>query len=151
MFGSLVKGKFKPNDVDIALLVKEKEIALVGEVKEFLGKRNVDIELVSLEEFYSTRIGLTLITEGFSVKRDKFLKDILGLKSKKIYIYNIKHLTQSHKVLFGRGLNFVLNKIKAVKLGAGSVMVPLESSGEFEDFLARWEMKYNVKEYNIFG
>lgn len=149
IFGSLVKGKYAPKDIDIALVVDKKDISLVGEIKEQLKIKNLDIELVNPEDVYQSRLGLTLISEGFSVKSNKFLREKLGISPMKIYTYEIKHLTQTKKVLFGRGLNNLLQDTKAVKLGAGSIMIPINQSDKFEDFLDTWDLKYKTKEYLV--
>ena len=149
IFGSLVKGKSAPKDVDIALVIEKKDISLVGEVKNQLKIKNLDIEMVKPEEIYQTRLGLTLISEGFSIKSNKFLREKLGISPMKIYIYGIKHLTQTKKVFFGRGLNQMIKDMKCVKLGAGSVMVPIHQSSKFEDFLNTWSLKYKTKEYLV--
>ncbi|MBD3355029.1 hypothetical protein GF361_03515 [Candidatus Woesearchaeota archaeon] len=149
VFGSLVKDKHAPKDIDIAIVKDKKEISLVGEIKEILDIKNIDIELIKPEEIYQTRLGLTLITEGFSIKNNKFLREKLNLSPMKIYIYEIKNLTQTKKVLFGRGLNHVMKDAGATKLGAGSVMVPIEKSSGFEDFLDSWNLKYKTKEYLV--
>ncbi|MBW2966470.1 nucleotidyltransferase domain-containing protein [Candidatus Woesearchaeota archaeon] len=149
IFGSLVKGKYVPKDIDIALVVEKKDIFLVGEIKEQLKNKNLDIELIKPEEIYQTRLGLNLISEGFSIKNNKFLREKLNLSPMKIYTYEIKNLTQTKKVLFGRGLNQIIEDTNAVKLGAGSIMVPIEQTNKFEDFLDIWNLKYKSKEYLV--
>lgn len=149
IFGSLVKGKYAPKDVDIALVVEKKDISLIGEIKDQLIIKNLDMEMVKPEEIYQTRLGLTLITEGFSIRSNKFLRERLGLSPMKIYTYGIKNLTQTKKVLFGRGLNQIIKDTKAVKLGAGNIMLPIEQSSKFEDFLETWNLKYKTKEYLV--
>ena len=37
--------------------------------------KNLDVEMIKPEEIYQTRLGLTLISEGFSVKSNKFLRE----------------------------------------------------------------------------
>lgn len=149
IFGSLVKGKFNPNDIDLALVVDKKDIVLVGEVKTELNIKGLDIELIKPEEIYQTRLGLTLIAEGFSIKNNRFIREKLGLVPMKIYSYDLKKLIQTKKVLFGRGLNQIIKETKAVKLGAGSIMVPIQESSKFEDFLNTWDLKYKTKEYLV--
>lgn len=149
IFGSFVKGKYAPKDIDIALVTAQKEVSLVGEIKAQLRFKNLDIEMIEPEEIYQTRLGLTLIAEGFSVKNNKFLREKLGIIPMKIYTYEIKHLTQTKKVLFGRGLNNIIKDTKTVKLGAGSIMVPIGQSSKFEDFLETWNLKYKTKEYLV--
>lgn len=149
IFGSLVKDKYGPKDTDIAIVVNKKDISLAGEIKESLKVDNLDLEMIKPEDIYQTRLGLTLITEGFSIKNNKFLREKLGIFPMKIYIYEIKHLTQTKKVLFGRGLNQVIKDVKGTRLGAGSIMVPIEKSSNFEDFLDSWGLKYKTKEYLV--
>lgn len=149
IFGSLVKGKYTPKDIDVALVVDKKDISLVGEVKDQLKNKNLDIEMIKPEEIYQTRLGLALISEGFSIKNNKFLREKLGISPMKIYTYGIKHLTQTKKVLFGRGLNQITEDTKGVKLGAGSIMIPIDQSSKFEDFLNTWNLKYKTKEYLV--
>lgn len=149
VFGSLVKGKSSPKDIDLAVIVDKKDMSLSGEIRDQLRFEDLDIELLTQDEIYQTKLGLTLISEGFSVKHNKFLREKLNLSPMKIYIYEIKNLTQTRKVLFGRGLNNILHDTKATKLGAGSIMVPVEQSGKFEDFLQTWNLKYKTKEYLV--
>ncbi len=150
VFGSLVKGKHAPKDIDIALIVYKKEIYLVGEVKDKLKINNLDVEMVKPEEIYQSRLGLALISEGFSIKNNQFLREKLGISPMKIYTYELKHLTQTKKVLFGRGLKQIVKDTKGAKLGAGSVMIPIHQSNKFEDFLDTWNLKYKTKEYLVF-
>ena len=100
VFGSSVKGKQAPKDIDIALIVNKKEISLSGEIKEDLKNKNLDIEMLLPEEVYQTRLGLSLISEGFSIRCGKFLREQLNLRPQKIYIYELKQLTQTQKVFF---------------------------------------------------
>jgi predicted nucleotidyltransferase len=149
IFGSLVKGRYPPKDIDIALVVDKKDISLVGEIKDKLNIKNLDAEMINTEEIYQTRLGLILISEGFSIKNNKFLREKIGISPMKIYTYEIKHLIQTKKVLFGRGLNQMIKDTKGIKLGAGSIMIPINQSGKFEDFLNTWELKYKTKEYLV--
>ena len=149
VFGSSVKGKQSPKDIYIALIVNKKEISLSGEIKEDLKNKNLDIEMLLPEEVYQTRLGLSLISEGFSIRCGKFLREQLNLRPQKIYIYELKQLTQTQKVFFGMGLKDILKKTDGAKIGSGSVMVPLGKTGLFEDFLDTWHLKYTSKEYLV--
>ncbi|MFH1637419.1 MAG: nucleotidyltransferase domain-containing protein [Candidatus Woesearchaeota archaeon] len=149
VFGSVVKGKAIPKDIDIALVVNKKDPSLVGEIKDQLKLKNIDIEIVKPQDIYQTRLGTTLLSEGFSVKNCMFLRDKLALSPMKIYTYEIKNLTQTKKVLFGRGLNQIMEETKATKLGSGSIMVPVGQSSKFEEFLETWDLKYKAREYLV--
>lgn len=150
IFGSTVKGKFRPEDLDLAIIVQNKDISLIGEIKEQLSFKKIDLELVFPQEMYQSRFGLTLITEGYSIKNNKFLRELLGISPMKIYLYQIKPLSQVKKVTFGRGLNRFLKKTHSVRLGSGAMMIPTKQSSAFEEFLDLWDLKYSTKEYNVF-
>ena len=149
IFGSSVKSKDKPQDLDLVLITKNKNVEMVGDFKAEIKNIKLDIELLLPEEIYQTRLGYILISEGFSIKNNKFISDLIGVKAQKLYIYEIKELSQSAKVSFGRGLLLIIKKVQGEKLGAGVVKIPLEMSGKFEDFLDSWNLKYKVKEYLI--
>jgi predicted nucleotidyltransferase len=150
VFGSFLKSKPHPKDLDLALIVNKKDTGLSGEVKSDLKTLKLDIEILLPEDLYQTRLGLSLITEGFSIRNEKFLRELLNIIPKKIYIYELKHLNQTQKVLFGRGLKTTLKQVNGVKIGSGSVMIPIEETGQFEDFLQTWDLKYKTKEYLVF-
>jgi hypothetical protein len=48
--------------------------------------------------------------------------------------------------LIGRNSEGMAKKTKAKSIGKGAVMVPIEKSLEFEDFLKSWEINYEKKE-----
>lgn len=148
VFGSFVKDKFKPQDIDIAIISQERNLSLIGEISSGLPEK-VHIEVLSPKQIYKTRLGLSIISEGFSIKENKFLREIVGIKPKKIYSYDLKELTPSEKRQFHRALKEHLNKIKGKRLGAGSIMIPIEKTGFFEDFLDRWNLKFKSKTYNV--
>ena len=89
------------------------------------------IEVLSPSQVYKTRLGLSVISEGFSIKENKFLRHMAGLEPKKIYCYDLKGLSQSEKRQFNRALKEHLNTLKGERLGAGSIMIPIEKTGFF--------------------
>jgi len=150
LFGSVVKNKDNPKDIDLAIITDKKDLSLTGDIKSLLNIPNIDIEMITPDDMFRSRLGLTLMTEGLSIRKNKFLRDSLGISPVKVYVYEIKTLTQTKKVTFGRGLNSILKSSKGTKLGAGSVMVPIEQTGIFENFLNTWGLKYISKEYMFF-
>ena len=148
IFGSFVKDKFEPKDIDIAIISQDKNPSIVGEISSSLSEKT-DIEVLSNNQIYQTRIGLSIISEGFSVKENKFLRDMLGIEAKKIYSYDLKGLSASQKRAFNRALKEHLNKINGERLGSGCVMIPIEKTGFFEDFLEVWNLNVKSKEYKV--
>ncbi len=149
IFGSFVKGRDAPKDLDLALIVKEKKTEFIPEIKSILNIPNLHLEFIKIDEIYYNTLFLSLINEGYSVKLGAFLREYLHLKPMKLYSYNLKHLQKSQKTTFGVALNKTINKIGGEKVSAGAVLVPFESTSYFEDFLSAWEMKYKTKEWAV--
>ncbi len=147
IFGSFVKDKFLPKDIDIAIIARERNPALIGKISSELPEK-VHIEALIPKQVYTTKLGLSIISEGFSLKEGKFLREMLGIKPKKIYSYNLKGLTATEKRRFNRALKDHLSKSKGERLGAGSVIIPIEKTGFFEDFLEVWNLKFKSLKYN---
>jgi predicted nucleotidyltransferase len=74
LFGSLVKGG-SPKDIDIAVIPQD-DIE-ISETKKKIRNvvPNADIQIINVQSIYNS-IWLTLIKEGYSVKRGKFISDI---------------------------------------------------------------------------
>ena len=140
IFGSLVKGRSNPEDLDLGLISK---------VKKELGLNQVHLELIFLDELIYNTLFLSLVNEGYSVLKGKYLNELLGTKPKRLYAYDLIHLNQSQKTLFGKALRLTLVKTKGIRVSAGAVLIPLSQSSYFEDFLKAWEMKYKTREWTV--
>lgn len=148
IFGSFVKDKFQPQDIDIAIITQKRDLSLIGKISSQLPKK-FDIENLLPSQVYKTHVGLSIISEGFSIKENKFLRDLVGIEPKKIYNYEIRKLTPSQKRSFNRALKEQLSKVKGRRLGAGCVMIPINKSGGFEEFLEHWDLKLEAKKYYV--
>ena len=133
LFGSFVKDG-NANDIDIALVIKEKNelIETKKNIKNIL-KKEADIQIIDLDSIYSL-IWLTLIKEGFSVKKNKFLAEIYKIKPAVLYKYSLKKLTNVQKVQFNRGIKNVLAKEGTV-LTRSVILVPLQMKNRVQEFL----------------
>jgi len=143
IFGSKAKNKVSPKDIDIAVLLNKKDIKFKKIVNSVVP--NADIQLISLENIHQN-IFITLLKEGFSVRKNDYLHNLYGLKPVKLYKYSLKQLTPSKKVMFERGIK----TIKGIKRQSNSVvLVPIEYTGEFEEFLRQWNLDIDTKEYEL--
>jgi len=149
IFGSFVKGRTFPNDVDIAFIVKNKDLSLVQPIKKTIGNENMHIKFIRVEETYSNPLFLSLLKEGYSIKKNDFLRNVLGIRPMKMYIYDLKHLDKSKKTLFGMAVKKNLKKVGGEKIGSGAVLIPIGQTGYFEDFLDVWGMKYKTRELTV--
>ena len=144
-FGSFVKGKHRPEDLDVAIVVKDEndlELDTVSAIREILREefQDPDTEVIEAQDIYSTDIGLSIILEGYSVDNSDFLREVLGVRPYNIYQYSLEKLTRSKKSSFNRSLRKLLDDIGGEKIGRGAVKVPRGESGRMEDVFKRWEI-----------
>ena len=125
LFGSFVKGRLSPEDIDIAVLDLGVERSLLKkEILTFLA--HADIQFVRFED-YTKGLWLTLLREGYSVKYGKYLHELYQVQPSVLYSYSLQGLNASQKVMF----------------------VPLSLSSEFADFLKHWNLDIDAKEYGL--
>ncbi|MBW2989251.1 nucleotidyltransferase domain-containing protein [Candidatus Woesearchaeota archaeon] len=143
IFGSKSRDKMAPGDIDIAVILKEKVNDIKGRISSIIP--GADVELVSLEDIYNP-LFLVLLKEGFSVRKNDYLHNLYGIRPVKLYKYSLKQLSASKKVMFERGIK----SVKGVeRLSNSVVVVPIEHTGEFEDFLRQWNLDIDTKEYEL--
>lgn len=143
IFGSASKGKINPNDVDIAILLKKEMPEIKKLVKDIIP--NADVQIIGPYDVYN-KLFLTIIKEGFSVKKNAYLHDLYNIKPVKLYKYNLKQLTSSKKVMFERAIKSI-GHIK--RLSNSVILVPIEHSSQFEDFLRHWQLDIETEEYEL--
>ena len=148
-FGSFVKGKSKPKDIDIALLVHEKGKTdiIEDDILKLLDKK-IDFTVLSIKDIYSS-VWLSLLKEGYSVLKNKYLHELYDVTPCILYKYSLKTLTPVQKVQFDRGLNKILKEVKGTRLIRTVVIIPLSESGKFEAFLKTWKMEYETQRYEL--
>ncbi|MCF7861672.1 nucleotidyltransferase domain-containing protein [Candidatus Woesearchaeota archaeon] len=142
IFGSLPKGKLYPDDIDIAVITDSP-----GDVKEKIKtiEGKADIQIVGLAK-YSSFLMVTILREGYSTKHNEYLHKILGLKPCVLYKYSLKELSNVKKVMFDRAIK---NFDNITKLSNRVVLVPVEISNEFSDFLRGWKLDIDTDEYYL--
>ena len=149
LFGSLVKGG-TPKDIDIALLVREKEKIDSNELKKRIKEiitKNIDMQIVDINSIHSP-LWLTLIKEGFSVRKNEFLSALYKIKPMVLYKYSLQKLTNVQKVQFERGIKNVLGKEGNV-LTRSVVLIPIHLKNSMVEFLKTWDIYYECQEYEL--
>ncbi len=146
IFGSVAKGANRQHDIDIAVLT-EKEVNRTAIKKEIESKlrKKTDLQIVSLRE-YTHFIWIALIREGFSVKYSDFLHALYRIKPVVLFTYSLTSLTLSKKVMFERAIK---NFSEIDKLSNRVVLVPIQHSEGFSDFLKYWGIDFDSRQYGL--
>lgn len=155
MYGSAVKGKLSPADIDIVVIFRQgslrERLDKISEIKRKLvplGKK-VDVKQIILEEMFSTdffaRSGILL--EGISVFANKKFSELLGFKPYTLFWYSLTSLSHTQKVTFnyilaGRNSEGIIKQLGGERLVSGAAKIPIEHSVEFEEVLKLSNVPY---------
>lgn len=155
VYGSSVREKEKPNDIDILLIFLDKELnkrlIIAQKFKEILKKniKNLDIKTINLPELFDknflARQGA--LVEGYSLLDSIPIARKLGFEGYSLFTYNLKKLDHNKKTKFiyaliGRKNKGMLKLVDAKYLGKGVIAIPIAKSAIFEDFLKKWGIDY---------
>lgn len=148
LFGSVLKGKENVEDVDVAVIFKDKEdINILNSIKNV--SKEVHVDFLFLTELYKQSLWKTLIREGYSIVYKKKLSSVFDFQSYGLYVYDLTGLgsrkSRFSQVLSGYKAESVLDKVKGIILRPGVIMVPIEHVEYFRTFLETWNVKYKLK------
>lgn len=163
LFGSTLKSKEKPNDIDLIALLRDKDyeqaesilykIKKIGETLEI----NLHTEPIIIDNLHSQKVYVSILHEGFSIKNMKYISEMLNFKSFMLIKYNLKDKKASDKVRFSYALygrkkgEGVLKSIGGKEAGRGSILVPVEKHEIIKEFLKQWNVKYSEQRITVFG
>ena len=162
IFGSILKGKETPQDIDIITLFREKNFEVIEEIlykiKE-IGK-NLSIKLhtepLIIDNLHKEPIYKSIIHEGFSIKNMQFIHDLFNFKSFLLITYNLKNKNSSNKVRFSYALygrkkgEGVLKSLNGKELGKGVILVPIDKQSIINDFFKQWDVEHKEQRTFIF-
>ena len=154
IFGSVMREKDSPEDIDILIVLKKYELTLTAKIKSVINKTldnklPIHIESIMIEDYIKQPILITTLLEGFSIKETKRMADILDLKPLTLFTYKGKTLSPADKMAFSRALRYALKETKAEKKGRGNVIVPRNKADLFEDMLKLWKDKISYSKINM--
>jgi len=144
IFGSFVKGKQTPNDIDIALIVNNS-----GDFKFRFDNDKYHVSVISINDFFKRHITLinTLFREGYSLKYGKNFSDLFGFSNKALFSYELTNLTNSNKVklvniLRGKGKKGLVEENGGEWIFRQVFLVDVENERLFEDIFDNFKVKF---------
>ena len=152
LFGSSVKGKEKPKDVDLLVIYKTK----INSELNYKLKKEFEIFGLEVDLVAKTYSGLfessfiareSYLSEGYSLLNKKFIAGGFGYKSMIIFRYGLGNLNKSQRMrfyysLYGRNSEGMLKKLKLYKFSERIIISPVEESERVKDYLVSWNIKY---------
>ncbi|HRZ85586.1 MAG TPA: hypothetical protein P5277_02290 [Candidatus Paceibacterota bacterium] len=158
IYGSYMRSKENPNDTDFLLIFLNKklddQLKIAQKFKQDIKERikNPDIKTINFQELADKNFLATqgVLVEGYSLLNSKPFAEKFGFKGYQMFSYNLSNLNHNSKTKFtysliGRRGKGILSLVNAEHLGKGVVIVPIEKSSVFEDFLKEWKINYKSK------
>lgn len=158
-YGSSVKGKTNPRDVDVLVIFREgtlkERLDCLQRIKSRLQTVDlvIDIQQILLTDLFSPHFFAKtgVLVEGISLFKNKPFAELLGFKAYTLFWYSLENLPHHKKVQFnyilaGRGTNKgLLHEFQSERLVNGAVKVPLTYTIPFENLLKLHHITYKYK------
>lgn len=153
LFGSAVKGKIRPNDLDILLIFnREKNLEKVQQLRlmlEKLSKLKISITAKTYLELFQNNFLAreAILSEAHSLVNKTSLAQGYGFSSRIMFNYQLKGKSKSERMrfyysLYGRKSMGMLERLKAKKYTDTIILCPVENLEKMREFLQSWKLEF---------
>ena len=150
IFGSAIKGKYKPNDIDLCFVFQDKiNLSIIKEAEMLLGEK-FHCSYLRTDDFIKEihSLAKTILLEGRSIITGKTLAEGYGLAAKLLFFYDLSSEEPSKKVRFvyllrGRdGLEGLVKKFGGEFFSNNAFLLPIDKDKEMQEIMDSWKIKY---------
>ncbi len=156
LFGSAIKGKEFPKDIDICIIFRKKiSEEIINEIENRLKEFNIHVSSLVVDNFFRKPHSLikTMLVEGKSIlnKEQPFIKNF-GFSSYVLYSYDLSKLKPSEKVKFvyllkGRKKEIgIIKKMNGEWIADSCFIIPIQKDSEMLIILKKWAISFKRKE-----
>lgn len=158
LFGSAVKGKGFPEDIDICIVFRKKILEkTIEDIENQLKEFNIHISTLTVDNFFRKPHSLikTLLLEGISIFTKKPLIQSFNFSSYVLYSYDLSKLKPSEKVKFvyllkGRKKGIgIIEKMNGEWITDSCFIIPIQRDSEMLIILKKWSIPFKRKEVLI--
>lgn len=157
LFGSAVKGKEFPRDIDICIVFRKKiSNEIIKEIENKLKNFNIHISSLNVDNFFRKPHSLikTLLVEGISIFNGNPFIQNFGFSSYVLYSYSLLKLKPSEKVKFvyllkGRDGDGIVKRFEGKWIIDGCFIIPIQKDNEMLAIFKKWMIPYQRKEILI--
>jgi predicted nucleotidyltransferase len=155
LFGSQVKGKEFPADIDLCVIFKNKvDSEFLKELELKIKEVNVHVSSLSIDDFFKKPHSLvkTMIVEGESILTGNKISKNFGFSSYSLFSYNLSGLKASEKVRFvylmkgRRKNNGVVKQLRGEWITDNCFILPIENEHDILMIFKKWNIEYKKKE-----
>lgn len=160
LFGSALKGKDRPGDIDLIAMFRSHDPEKIESILYQLRKKGEELGLelhaepIVVDYMFDQKVYPLLLHEGFSIRCSEFIHKKLNLQPLVLITYQLEDKNASDKVRFSYALygrnkgEGLLNKIKGRVVGKGSILIPIACQETIKPFFKQWGVAY--KEQRVF-
>ncbi|MBI2668213.1 nucleotidyltransferase domain-containing protein [Candidatus Woesearchaeota archaeon] len=158
LFGSVVRGKSKPQDIDLCIILTDEQESKALDLIDSLSKippKGLKVQINHLTErafiLGEDSLVTTLLFEGKSIRKGKKLAVRYGLKPTSFFQYSLAGFSNSERVrlhyaLRGRaGSEGILAKFGGELVNDGLVSISVEQEDAFAEFLRSWNVEFKIR------
>ncbi len=155
LFGSAVKGREFPRDIDICIVFRKKILKeKINEIENKLEEFNIHVSSLIADNFFRKPHSLikTLLVEGKSIFNKKSFAQNFGFSAYVLYSYDLSKLKSSEKVKFvyllkGRKKEIgIIKKINGEWIADSCFIIPIQKDSEMLSILKKWQIPFKRKE-----
>ncbi len=163
LFGSALKGKARPRDIDLIAMFRSYDPEKIESVLYQLRKKGEELGLelhtepIVVDHMFDQKVYPLLLHEGFSIRCSEFIHKKLNLQPLVLITYQLEDKNASDKVRFSYALygrnkgEGMLSKIKGKVVGKGSILIPIAHQETIKPFFKQWNVAYKEQRVFIFG
>ena len=153
LFGSFMKGKEKPKDIDLLIIFKNKvNKQIESELKKDIALPEADINSTTQRELegegFIAKEGLYL--EGFSLINSRALSQQMGFTSVAFIKYDLQNTKGSKRIRFYYALQGrnkatgFLKEVRAKRFSESVIICDYNIIERIKPFFEQWDIKYNI-------
>ncbi len=153
VFGSVVRGKEKPGDIDLLVIFRNKVVKETEyQIRKEIEKKYKKVSIISktLTTIFDPAFDAreSILFEGKSLLRGKTLAEQYGYNAVGMFKYYFKgwsklKKTKYYYALNGRGAQRgIIQELTGIKLADEVILVPLHKVEAFRSFLEFWRLEY---------
>ena len=169
LYGSTTLGKETPNDFDFMVITRKanegERFDLAFEFREMLldlgfSHEKLDVKAINLESLLDPNYLATpgIIISGFSLTKEKPIHELMNGEGYSLFRINVQSLDRTQRKKFNYALKGrnrrnrkegVLKDVNGIYLSPWVVLIPVENTYKFKEFLDYWGVEYKV--YLMYG
>jgi predicted nucleotidyltransferase len=153
LFGSTIRGKLIPNDIDILIIFNKKvdkdvEYEFKKQISNFIPNLSLISKTINSIKDQSFSARESVLFEGYSLLKKEFISNKSGFSSYGFFIYNTKTLSNTNKTRFYYALNGrreskgIADTQDWFKISDNLIAVPLSGIENAKEFFTQWNIEY---------